>query len=156
VTARTSGSDATVRANPTTPARPLTAVSSRDQVQCTSLAAGATRWFAAFLSVGSSYSAEFANVLVLIIQIIFGFEAGALYGAALERRGWRLVGTVAGRNREDCERRFLEVWLPTRTEIPPAPLGAATPATPSWTATALTRANETIARGRRAWAGAQT
>ncbi|WP_195930520.1 DUF2628 domain-containing protein [Hyphomicrobium album] len=104
----------------------------------------------------SAGATELANVLVLIIQIVFGFEAGALYGAALERRGWRLVGTVTGRGQEDSERRFLEVWLPTRTEIPPAPLGAATPAAPSWTATALTRAKETIVRGRRAWAGAQT
>jgi hypothetical protein len=48
------------------------------------------------------------------------------------------------------------VWLPTSTEIPPAPLGASTPAAPSWTATALTRAKETIARRRSAWAGTQT
>jgi hypothetical protein len=107
----------------------------------------------ALTSAGAS---ELANVLVLIIQIIFGFEAGALYGAALERRGWRLVGTVTGRGQEDSERRFLEVWLPTSTEIPPAPLGASTPAAPSWTATALTRAKETIARRRSAWAGTQT
>ena len=107
----------------------------------------------ALTSVGAT---DLANALLLTIQIVFGFEAGALYGAALERRGWRLVGTVTGRGQEDSERRFLEVWLPTRTEIPPAPLGSPTPAAPSWTATALTRAKETIARGRRAWAGAQT
>ncbi len=107
----------------------------------------------ALTSVGAT---DLSNALLLIIQIVFGFEAGALYGAALERRGWRLVGTVTGRGQEDSERRFLEVWLPTRTEIPPTPLGAATPAAPSWTATALTRAKETIARGRRTWAGAQT
>ena len=104
----------------------------------------------------SAGATDLSNALLLTIQIVFGFEAGALYGAALERRGWRLVGTVTGRGQEDSERRFLEVWLPTRTEIPPAPLGTTTPAAPSWTAAALTRAKETIARGRRAWAGAQT
>ncbi len=107
----------------------------------------------ALTSVGAS---ELSNAMLLIIQIVFGFEAGALYGAALERRDWRLVGTVTGRGQEDSERRFLEVWLPTRTEIPPAPLGTPTPAAPSWTATALTRAKDAIGRGRRAWAGAQT
>lgn len=96
-----------------------------------------------------------SNALLLIVQIIFGFEAGALYSASLERRGWRLVGTVAGRNSEDCERRFLEAWLPTRTEIPQdiAADPLSTRSTP-WTRTALAQAKDAIARGRRAWAGA--
>jgi hypothetical protein len=99
-----------------------------------------------------------SNAILLSVQIIFGFEAGALYSAALERRGWRLVGTVAGRNSEDCERRFLEVWLPTRTEIPQSadvtsPTTAAS-AGGSWTQTALAQAKDAIARGRRAWARA--
>ena len=91
------------------------------------------------------------------MQIVFGFEAGALYSAALERRGWRLVGTVAGRNREDCERRFLEVWLPTHTDIPPTvgpdPLAPAH-ADASWSQTAIARAKDAVARGRRMWARA--
>ena len=97
------------------------------------------------------------NALVLIAQIVFGFEAGALYSAALERRGWRLVGTVSGRNSEDAERRFLEFWLPTHTEIPATP--AADPFAPShaaatWTQTALAQAKDAIARGRRVFARA--
>ena len=92
------------------------------------------------------------SALLLIIQIVFGFEAGALYSAALERRGWRVAGTVTGRTAEDAERRFLEVWLPTRTEIPPPP--AADPLSPpradnSWGQSALTQAKDVIARGRR-------
>jgi hypothetical protein len=95
-----------------------------------------------------------ANVILLIVQIVFGFEAGALYSAALERRGWRLVGTVAGRNSEDCERRFLEVWLPTHTEIPARASIAAPATTPqSWVQSALARTRDALARGRRAWAG---
>lgn len=96
-----------------------------------------------------------SNALLLIVQIIFGFEAGALYSASLERRGWRLVGTVAGRNSEDCERRFLEAWLPTRTEIPQN-MAVDSPSAPHvpWTQTALAHARDAIARGRRAWAGA--
>jgi hypothetical protein len=96
-----------------------------------------------------------SNALLLIVQIIFGFEAGALYSASLERRGWRLVGTVTGRNSEDCERRFLEAWLPTHTEIPQniAADPLSTPNVP-WTQTALTHAKDAIARGRRVWAKA--
>ncbi len=56
----------------------------------------------------SAGATDVGNALLLIIQIVFGFEAGALYSASLERRGWRLVGTVSGRNAEDAERRFLE------------------------------------------------
>jgi hypothetical protein len=97
------------------------------------------------------------SALLLIIQIVFGFEAGALYSAALERRGWRSVGTVTGRNSEDAERRFLEVWLPTRTEIPATP--AADPFAPpraegSWAQAAMTQAKDALARGRRVWAKA--
>lgn len=112
--------------------------------------AGCIVW--AFTAAGAP---DLGNAILLIIQIVFGFEAGELYGASLERRGWRLAGTVAGRNREDCERRFLEVWLPTHTEIPvgeptsPAPL-----APPSWAQTALAQAKDAFERGRRAFARA--
>ncbi len=98
-----------------------------------------------------------SNAILIIVQIVFGFEAGALYSAALERRGWRLVGTVSGRNREDCERRFLEVWLPTHTEIPPTVGGdptAPSPTTGSWAQTAVAQAKDALARGPRLWARA--
>jgi Protein of unknown function (DUF2628) len=95
------------------------------------------------------------SALLLIIQIVFGFEAGALYSAALERRGWRAVGTVTGRNAEDAERRFLEAWLPTRTEIPQT-VGAVDPASPreTWAEAALAQAKDALARGRRVWSKA--
>lgn len=74
---------------------------------------GIVAWF--FAAIGH---AAIGNAALLIIQILFGFEAGLLHAASLERRGWRFVGSVDGRNREDCERRFLESWLPTYTTIP--------------------------------------
>ena len=55
---------------------------------------------------------EAISIFLIIVQIVFGFEAGALYRASLTRRGWRTVGTVAGRNAAECERRFFEAWLP--------------------------------------------
>ena len=93
---------------------------------------------------------DVSNALLLIIQIVFGFEAGALYSASLERRGWRLVGTVSGRNAEDAERRFLEAWLPTRTEIPQT-VSTGVPSGPreTWAEAALAQAKDALARGRR-------
>ena len=110
--------------------------------------AGVITW--AFTQAGA---AELGNAILLAIQIVFGFEAGALYSAALERRGWQIVGTVSGRNEEDCERRFLEVWLPTHTEIPPASASAdpsPQTASSSWSQTALKQAKDAFTRGRSA------
>ena len=92
-----------------------------------------------------------SSAFLVFVQIVFGFEAGAIYSAALERRGWAVVGTVAGRDREDCERRFLEFWLPTYTQIPVSSSdGAAIAApNPSWVTTAWTRAKDAIESGRR-------
>jgi len=112
--------------------------------------AGFVVW--AFTAAGAP---DAGNVILLIAQIILGFESGTLYGANLERRGYKLVGTVSGRGEEDCERRFLEVWLPTRTEIPAsAPTDAVPAATPSWSQTAIGQAKDAIARGRRMLSGA--
>ncbi|MDH4983476.1 DUF2628 domain-containing protein [Hyphomicrobium sp. D-2] len=74
---------------------------------------GIVAWF--FTAIGHGI---IGNAALLIIQILFGFEAGLLHAASLERRGWRFVGSVDGGNREDCERRFFEMWLPTYTTIP--------------------------------------
>jgi hypothetical protein len=103
----------------------------------------------------SAGATNVSNALLLIIQIVFGFEAGALYSASLERRGWRYVGTVSGRNAEDAERRFLEAWLPTRTEIPQT-VGAVDPASarPTWAEAALAQAKDALARGRSMFARA--
>jgi hypothetical protein len=90
-----------------------------------------------------------SGMLLLIVQIVIGFEAGAIQGAALERRGWRLVDTVTGRDQDDCERRFFEAWQPAELASPtppgdgPAPQGAA-----SWTTTAWRNAKESLARRR--------
>jgi len=108
--------------------------------------AGLIVW--AFTAAGAP---NVGNAILLIAQIVLGFEAGQLYGDALERRGHRFVGTVSGRNAEDCERRFLEVWLPTRTEIPasePLALAESGQSTPSWARTAANQAKDAIARGR--------
>jgi hypothetical protein len=75
---------------------------------------------------------------LLIVQIVLGYEAPAIQGAALERRGWRFAGTVAGRDRLECERRFLESWLPAQPadQFPPAATPDRRGRIASWTATA--------------------
>jgi hypothetical protein len=84
--------------------------------------------------------------LLVVVQIVLGFEAGVLQGAALERRGWRLAGTVAGRDRLECERRFLESWLPAQPAdpFPPASPPDQRNRIATWTATAWNG----LARGR--------
>jgi len=89
-------------------------------------------------------------VPLLIVQIIFGFEAGAIQGAALERRGWHMAGTITGRNRSECECRFFAAWLAS----PPAAqatVGAPLPqnALHSWMEVASRTAKDAIVRGRR-------
>ena len=126
---------------------PLWLLWKRMWLECAIYAAvtGVMVW--ALVSMGAE---DVSNALLVIIQIVFGFEAGALYSASLERRGWRLVGTVSGRNAEDAERRFLETWLPTRTEIPEVAGGFSVAPRPhtSWPETALAQAKDVLARGR--------
>ncbi|MGH6736488.1 MAG: DUF2628 domain-containing protein [Methyloceanibacter sp.] len=42
---------------------------------------------------------------------LFAFEANDLRGAALSRRGYRLAGVAAGRDRIEAERSFFTAWL---------------------------------------------
>jgi len=99
----------------------------------------------------SGAAAELSGILLIIAQIVIGFEAGLIQATALERRGWRLVGTVTGHNRDQAERRFSETWQPGE---PPAAAstGGSAPledADASWTATMLRNAKNGMARGRR-------
>ena len=89
---------------------------------------------------------EAVSFLVIVVQIVFGFEAGALYRASLTRRGWSAVGTVAGRNAAECERRFFEAWLP---QVPTGPLHekstqTADEGSSSWTETSSAQVKDAI------------
>jgi len=97
----------------------------------------------AFLVVGAAIEAtgrlagldqRWGGLAFLALNILVGLEADTLRRWTLERRGWRTLGTVSGRTRLECERRFFEAWLPGQPII--APAGPA--ATPS-------------AGGRRGW-----
>ena len=55
----------------------------------------------------------------LALNLMIGFEADTLRRWALERRGWRTLGSVTGKTAAECERRFFESWLPTQPIIAP-------------------------------------
>jgi len=57
-------------------------------------------------------SDAFSIILMTAVNVLIGFEASSLRQWTLDRNGWRLAGTVVGRNWPDCERRFFEAWLP--------------------------------------------
>jgi Protein of unknown function (DUF2628) len=56
--------------------------------------------------------AQLAGWVTIAISVLLGFEANDLRSAALERRGYRLIGIAEGRGRTDAELSFFKTWLP--------------------------------------------
>ena len=56
----------------------------------------------------------------LALNLLVGFEADTLERWTLDRRNWRMVGTVSGNNFDECERRFFESWVPTIGIVTPS------------------------------------
>ena len=69
--------------------------------------------------------------LSLALVVLFAFEANDLRRAALERRGYRQMGTAVGAGRDDAELAFFRSWLPReergrpRDSAPPERPGSA-------------------------------
>lgn len=94
------------------------------------------QWFAflAYLAIGlalavllmaAGASDEWIGMMFIGLNVFLGFEASTLEKMWLEYRGWQEVGTVAGRNLPECERRFFETWLasqPVRAETAGLPV----------------------------------
>ena len=57
------------------------------------------------------------GLVVTAIGLYLGFEVSTLERWMLDRAGWRMIGTVTGRNIAECERRFFETWLPDQPVI---------------------------------------
>ncbi len=54
-----------------------------------------------------------APVIVdILVSLIIGFEGNNILRWSLQRKDYALLGSVAGRNRLECERRFFDAWLP--------------------------------------------
>jgi hypothetical protein len=71
-----------------------------------------------------SLDARWLGLIGLALNLLIGFEADTLRRWGLERRGWRMIGTVTGVSAAECERRFFDGWLPTQ---PILATGGATP-----------------------------
>jgi hypothetical protein len=67
--------------------------------------------------LGLGFGSEWVRIAVLALHLAVGFEAGSLRRWTLDRRGWRMLGAVKGQSLDECERRFLESWLPEQPII---------------------------------------
>lgn len=54
------------------------------------------------------------GLVVVGLNLAVAYEADTLRRWALDRRGWRDLGAVSGRNLAECERRFFDGWLPAQ------------------------------------------
>ena len=62
-------------------------------------------------------SSAWIMLAIIALNVIVGFEYSELHRAALDAKGWSTVGTVVGRTRNECERRFFDNWLPSQQVI---------------------------------------
>jgi hypothetical protein len=58
--------------------------------------------------------------VTMAVNLLVGFEADALQRWTLDRRNWRMIGTVSGTDFDICERRFFESWVPTVAMVTPS------------------------------------
>ncbi len=74
---------------------------------------------AAFTAAATALGLDAAWISLAIVGLhaVVGYEAHALQVAALEQRGWNMVGSVMGASETECERRFFEGWLPTQQPL---------------------------------------
>ncbi|MFN3744444.1 MAG: DUF2628 domain-containing protein [Hyphomicrobiaceae bacterium] len=67
-------------------------------------------------------SDEMSSLFFLALHVLIGFEADTIERWTLRRNGWEMIGTVAGRDIVECERRFFDAWLPEQPLIRPETL----------------------------------
>ena len=83
------------------------------------------------LEQGLEMSASLGSVIDVALLLLFGLEANNLRRWHLRRGGYRIRAVVAGRDREECERKFFADWL---DKGPPPAARRTPPATPPRTA----------------------
>jgi hypothetical protein len=76
------------------------------------------------LAVALGLSDEIRVVLFLALHVLIGFEADQIERWTLSRNGWRMIGSITGESALDCERRFLDAWLPGEPMLRPETLSA--------------------------------
>jgi hypothetical protein len=66
----------------------------------------------AVVILAADLNLRWISLFIGAFNLFIGFEGASLRRWALERKGWQTLGTVSGRTLDECERRFLEDWLP--------------------------------------------
>ncbi len=61
------------------------------------------------------------GLVLIALNLLLAFEGDSLRRWGYQRRGWRMLGASNGRNRNECERRFFDAWLPTQPVIQTQP-----------------------------------
>jgi hypothetical protein len=64
-------------------------------------------------------SENWISLAVTAVNIFVGFEQSTLQRWTLDQAGYQMLGTVTGKNLDECERRFLEEWLPSQPMVAP-------------------------------------
>ncbi|MGQ0457964.1 MAG: DUF2628 domain-containing protein [Hyphomicrobium sp.] len=70
---------------------------------------------AAFHAIG--IPAAWTSIFATALNVFLGFELPSLKRWTLDRAGWNMLGAVTGRDLAECERRFLESWLPSQPAV---------------------------------------
>jgi hypothetical protein len=74
------------------------------------------------LASATGLSDEIRAVIFLALHVLIGFEADQIERWTLARNGWQMIGSITGENAVDCERRFLDAWLPREPMLRPETL----------------------------------
>jgi hypothetical protein len=69
---------------------------------------------------------QISSLVFFAVHILIGFEADTIERWTLARRGWRMIGSVTGRDAIECERRFFDSWLSDQPLLRPDTLTAST------------------------------
>lgn len=48
---------------------------------------------------------------LILVHVIFGFEASSLQRLWLRLRGWREIGSITGHNKDECERSYFNEFF---------------------------------------------
>ncbi len=74
-----------------------------------------------------------SSPIAIGVHLAVGLEADTIRRWWLDRRGWSEIGSITGRTTDECQRRFLDSWLPMQPMVamagaPPGPAGTKVPA----------------------------
>lgn len=66
---------------------------------------------------GTRVDSDWVTLAGIGLHVLIGFEADTLRRWSLDRKGWKVLGSVSGRSAAECERRFYEQWLPEQPAV---------------------------------------